>query len=565
MKKKIMRLSFVLCTALLFITEVRAAYLDDMTAARANATNIASSSSVQVNKKIPKEYSEFALGKNKSYAHTYTGVQEVSQTVRDSWEDGRGAWSANMLDDLDNDGERDDMRGEPSLAVNSIKNSYSILFKKVDVYNDTLVDVKETVVDFEVDPNPNGDRPVIMLQNTSFGATVLGVRWVKLKYEFFESGTNKPINVKGNTSYYDVDGYQGIVLNSGNKGIYVTSDCVLKLTKVDNQPYIFSEEGYDSSNSPTHGFSETFEGSTITRTFQFDVDSTHGLSEGFMGHSATPVAPVEPSKPVKKVSKSSVNIGEEYTYTVSHTVPQMLSQFYYKSFVIEDTLENVLSVNANNVSITNEDSEIVTSKFNITVSGQKISISPKNIADASFYGHTYNIKIKTSVKSGSDLTKYKQGDEYIIPNYATSKIADHENTMHEQKTEIVNVKVVRIKVNYVIVGNVRPDSSKTDKTPGTDIIDKGTKYNAASQLKTNDTTKSYTFKGWYTDEALTKKYVDGTVLNQDTTLYGAWEATVIVNVPPTAAQTPLIIAGLGLLLIAGGTTYYILNNKKSNK
>ena len=154
---------------------------------------------------------------------------------------------------------------------------------------------------------------------------------------------------------------------------------------------------------------------------------------------------------------------------------------------------------------------------------------------------------------------------HIIPNFATSKITDYENNNHEENTTIVNVKITKIKVNYVIVGSVRPASDKTDKTPDTDIIDKGTKYNAASQLSTRDTTRVYTFKGWYTDEALTNKYVDGTVLNQDTTLYGAWESSLVVNVPPTAAQAPLIITGLGLLLIAGCVTYYVVNNKKSNK
>ncbi|MBR2707984.1 MAG: isopeptide-forming domain-containing fimbrial protein [Bacilli bacterium] len=547
MKKKFMRLSLLLCTTLLFITGVKAAYSDsDINNARENGAGIKTVASTG---KIPSDYS-FALGQVNPRNY------EVKNNDTTNLEAVVNQWAA-----VYTAGQLNFPEVTTSLAKDSIKGKFYILYKGVDVYNDKLIDVKATVMDFKTVDNP-ASTPLIKLYNTALGNTVIGIKWVTVKYEFFESGTNTPVNVKGNTSYWDVDAYQGIIIENNNDRLYATNDAILKITKINGKNYVYNDGGHTETNDPKYGFSETFSGTSITRTFTYGSATASPVG---MGHSSKAVVPADPTAPTKAVNKSSVQLGEEYTYTITQKVPLMISNYYYKSFVIEDTLENVLSVNANNVSITNESSTNVTSKFNVTVSGQKISISPKNIADADFYGHTYNIKIKTNVKTGSDLTKYKQGDEYIIPNYATSKIADHENTMHEQKTKIVNVKVSRIKVNYVIVGNVRPDSSKTDKTPGTDIIDKGTKYNAASQLKTNDTTKSYTFKGWYTDEALTKKYVDGTVLNQDTTLYGAWEATVIVNVPPTAAQTPLIIAGLGLLVIAGGTTYYILNNKKSNK
>ena len=39
-------------------------------------------------------------------------------------------------------------------------------------------------------------------------------------------------------------------------------------------------------------------------------------------------------------------------------------------------------------------------------------------------------------------------------------------------------------VDYVIVGDVRPDPDLTDPTPGTSCYDKGTKYNQEKELTT---------------------------------------------------------------------------------
>lgn len=47
------------------------------------------------------------------------------------------------------------------------------------------------------------------------GVDVSSVNWIELKYEFFEAGTNNPINVQGYSCWKDIDGYQGVSFPQG--------------------------------------------------------------------------------------------------------------------------------------------------------------------------------------------------------------------------------------------------------------------------------------------------------------------------------------------------------------
>ena len=55
--------------------------------------------------------------------------------------------------------------------------------------------------------------------------------------------------------------------------------------------------------------------------------------------------------------------------------------------------------------------------------------------------------------------------------------------------------------------------------PANDYIRTGRAYTAKAQQNSH---QGYTFDGWYTDEECTQPFVDGTVLNTDTVLYGRW-------------------------------------------
>ncbi len=78
--------------------------------------------------------------------------------------------------------------------------------------------------------------------------------------------------------------------------------------------------------------------------------------------------------------------------------------------------------------------------------------------------------------------------------------------------------VPAVKIQYQWVSTDNP----TDVTPpANDYIRTGRTYTAKAQQNSH---QGYTFDGWYTDTTCTVPYVNGTVLNTDTVLYGRWKA-----------------------------------------
>ena len=117
-------------------------------------------------------------------------------------------------------------------------------------------------------------------------------------------------------------------------------------------------------------------------------------------------------------------------------------------------------------------------------------------------------------------------------------------------------------VDYVIVGKVIPDPALTDPTPSRNCYDKGTKYTQERKLTTRQ--KGCVFKGWNLKEDLTGQWKDGTALNKNLTLYGAWECEngSIIRVPSTGANVPLTILLVGSIITAGGAGLYFYRSKK---
>ena len=85
--------------------------------------------------------------------------------------------------------------------------------------------------------------------------------------------------------------------------------------------------------------------------------------------------------------------------------------------------------------------------------------------------------------------------------------------------------VPSVKIQYQWVSTDKP----SDVTPpADDYIRTGTAYTAKAQEATH---QGYSFKGWFTDDACTLSYTDGTVLSTDTILYGKWEK---IATPPSS-------------------------------
>ncbi len=412
-KLKYVVLTFVLSFA--FIIGAKAALSDDIAAAEANGADLNQSGVAQIDKIISSDYS-FALGQTNELDGEYFGQSPAADISS-----AKSAWGENAL------GYLNIVTTPMALATNNAKNTYGVRYKNVGIYNNQYVDIKATVTDFET-ASSSPKTPIIALNGTSIDNYSIGLKWMKIKYEFFKAGTNIPIVVKGNITYNLTDG-KGVLLHDNTVNIFTSTGNTLKTATVGGKTIVFAAE---SSSNPKGGlmassgssiltsFTETFEGDSITRTYQYGnlSDSTIGTEASGVTTTPKAVTEVEIPEPVKGVNKSKVTMGEEFTYTITQVVPAVTADNRYDVFVMDDTLADCLTVDASKVTIKDENGHDVTTKFAISNEGQMIIMTLKNTDDDSFYGHTYNASIKTSIKSGFNMSKYKVGNKYTITNKA---------------------------------------------------------------------------------------------------------------------------------------------------
>ncbi len=248
-----------------------------------------------------------------------------------------------------------------------------------------------------------------------------------------------------------------------------------------------------------------------------------------------------------KVNNSDMSLSSDGNYFISEEItPTLTGTSSYKVSV---------SGAPSGTTITNTSGQSQTT----FKSGEKFQVRiPSNAL-----GQTTTIKVTVSATGATSKAYVYQPSDSSMQRL-TVLYTDNTDL---SKTINLTAKVDKPKVcvDYVIVGDVRPNPDLTDPTPGTSCYDKGTKYDQENELTTRQ--ENCKFNGWYTSEDLTGKWVDGTALNNNLTLYGAWDCGTSINVPNTAANISFIILGVGLLVIAGGVAIIIYRDKKlkSNK
>lgn len=88
-----------------------------------------------------------------------------------------------------------------------------------------------------------------------------------------------------------------------------------------------------------------------------------------------------------------------------------------------------------------------------------------------------------------------------------------------------------VKVDYQYVGDKPANAVLPDDDEGLEV---GSSYTAQTQ----DPVDGWTFAGWYTDEACTTNWVDGTPLTGSMTLYGKWTKNPETPATPADTQKP---------------------------
>lgn len=305
-----------------------------------------------------------------------------------------------------------------------------MIYDNVGTYNGHTIKMKATYMGSIGTPTTNGFG-LIMYNNTLGIRTSASPYGIKIKYEFFDAETDKPIVVKGYQVFADIDAHQGFQLDKYDK-IYYSEGAQTKNLKIANfgsglenviqstisqiyedpeditkVAYTFtgSELSYTWTSSmcyynnldPDHSYQLVTCYKNVTSKAQmmrialnvyYYVDSNNNVcsadTEGATKKSAvltlrtssTKMIPSETKDPLKSISdtngdtitKDTYNKTDKFYFSVLHEVPGESSNNYYTSYVIKDKLDPALQVTASDVHIYNDATkDDITSKFDVSI------------------------------------------------------------------------------------------------------------------------------------------------------------------------------------------------------
>jgi len=325
--------------------------------------------------------------------------------------------------------------GKIGLDVTKTKKGQSwIRYNNVGTADDgTPIDLKITIQDWEQYKNAQNmvSNNIVAFNNVSAIATYQGgFSWVKQTWTYLEHGTDKEKPVSGYYSWIDIDNLQGMTIDKDSykaiDKLYVpTKDTIIKYKEEKDGGKTF----YDSDDIPLDDGDNrgdfTFLYSNRSRfDFTYSEDfATREKNSGnplppknnnqysYFGYSAKkPVrtAPMIPTKTVTDSDETNVDkntlegLGEVYSYTITHKVPDEMKEFYYSNYEMQDELIPELE-RVSDVKVTDEAGKDVTNKFEAKHEGNLVRMVAKAdvLKTADFYNHEYKF---TSAKVGDEVT-----------------------------------------------------------------------------------------------------------------------------------------------------------------
>ena len=326
----------------------------------------------------------------------------------------------------------------------------------------------------------------------------------------------------------------------------------------DNGLRYILENGYPYKSIKGNDDQDRFITQAAVWWYLSDTGQTGKLSEDFTTNAADPYGLRSSIQKLVNDAKNA-KANEESTLDVNVSNSNMDLSSDNKYFVSKMITPTLTGTNAYTVSVSGAPAGTVVVNANgKTQTSFKKGESFQVKIPVSSLGQTTTIKVTVSAIGVSSKAYIYQPSDTSYQRLAVLYTDNKELS----KTINLTAKLDKPKVcvDYVIVGNVKPDPALTDPTPGKSCYDKGTKYDQEKGLTTRQ--ENCKFNGWYTKDNLTGKWIDGTALNNDMTLYGAWDCGTTIDVPNTAANLPLIILGVGLVIIAGGVGIVIYRDKK---
>ena len=317
----------------------------------------------------------------------------------------------------------------------------------------TKLDVVIEILDRKL--NSNGVTPSITFSNgdqTGNGSPVYkgaivqlvaGCNWVDQQIKFVKSGTNELKEIATYAYWTDIDVWQGLDEKQSNKAAYYFSGSDLKIFGTD----VYANWGDDIDGKSTVRGSYVGIGEQSQFFLRFQAPYRHAdnvgritsLGDGYrldiLGVPKNP--PVKITKeppvangPVKTVTDGGRDVNGQTTkpdkhwvFDVAQELPAMPDKdVHYSSWELVDEIPRTADILG--VKMIDEQGNDVASKFNISVSGQKVTATAKSssLADPNFYQHTYHMKIDTIVNIND---QNKTASQLRTDNVAKSTIDGH--------------------------------------------------------------------------------------------------------------------------------------------
>lgn len=342
--------------------------------------------------------------------------------------------------------------GKIGLDVTKTKKGQSwIRYNNVGTADDgTPIDLKITIQDWEQYKNAQNmvSNNIVAFNNVSAIATYQGgFSWVKQTWTYLEHGTDKEKPVSGYYSWIDVDYLQGMTIDKDSykaiDKLYVpTKDTIIKYKEEKDGGKTF----YDSddirlddgdnrgdftflySNRSRFDFTYSEDFATREKNLGYLSPPKNNNQYSYFGYSAKkPVrtAPMIPTKTVTDSDETNVDkntlegLGEVYSYTITHKVPDEMKEFYYSNYEMQDELIPELE-RVSDVKVTDEAGKDVTNKFEAKHEGNLVRMVAKAdvLKTADFYNHEYKFNFQTKIREGASLDKYLIDGKLQIPNKA---------------------------------------------------------------------------------------------------------------------------------------------------
>ncbi|EGO5146766.1 isopeptide-forming domain-containing fimbrial protein [Enterococcus faecalis] len=355
--------------------------------------------------------------------------------------------------------------GRIGLDVTKTKKGQSwIRYNNVGTADDgTPIDLKITIQDWEQYKSTNMvSNNIVAFNNVDAIATYQGgFSWVKQTWTYLVHGTNKEKPVSGYYSWIDVDNLQGMTID---KDSYKAIDKLYVPTKDTIVKYKEEKDGgktfYDSDDIPLNDgdnrsdftflysnrsrfdftYSEDF--ATREKNQGYPLPPKNNNEYSYFGYSAKkPVrtAPLIPTKTVTDSDETNVHsntldgLGQVYTYTINHKVPDEMKEFYYSNYEMQDNLIPELK-RVSDVKVIDETGKDVTKNFEAKHDGNLVRMVAKSevLKTAAFYNHEYHFSFQTKIREGAILDKYLVDGKLQIPNQA--KIIQNNKEVPSDKT-----------------------------------------------------------------------------------------------------------------------------------